>query len=100
MMGSIVNQARAKWRSPILALLDLKNAFGEVHHNLISFVLSYRYIPDGIQSLIANLYTAFRPSIITNQFGTPTIPAHRRVLLGDSNALQYVLQHNYSIHIG
>ena len=40
-------------------------------------------MPDCIQSLIVNLYTDFKTSIITNQFSTPAIPVHRGVLQGD-----------------
>ena len=32
-MAYLINQARAKQRSIVITLLDLKNAFGEVHHN-------------------------------------------------------------------
>ena len=32
-MADIVNKARTKQRSLVITLLDLKNAFGEVHHN-------------------------------------------------------------------
>ena len=104
MMGHIINKARTKQRSLIVTLLDLKKAFGEVHHNLISSVLTYHHIPDGIQSLVSNLYTDFKTSVMTNQFSTPAIPVHRGVLQGDcfteSTALQYVLQHIYSINKG
>ena len=34
-MADIINKARTKQRSLVITLLDLKNAFGEVHHNLI-----------------------------------------------------------------
>ena len=40
-------------------LLDLKNAFGEVHHNLIQTALDYNDIPDHIKSLVKSLYTDF-----------------------------------------
>ena len=36
MMGHVINKARLKQRSVVITLLDLKNAFGEVHHNLIN----------------------------------------------------------------
>ena len=39
-MGHVINQARVKQRSLVVTLLDLKNAFGEVHHNLIQEVLN------------------------------------------------------------
>ena len=32
-MAYIINQARIRQRSLIITLLDLKNAFGEIHHN-------------------------------------------------------------------
>lgn len=38
-MADIINKARAKQRSLVITLLDLKNAFGEVHHNLIQTAL-------------------------------------------------------------
>ena len=34
-MANIMKTARAKQRSVVITLLDLKNAFGEIHHNLI-----------------------------------------------------------------
>ena len=38
-MADIINKARAKQRSLVITLLDLKNAFDEVHHNLIQTAL-------------------------------------------------------------
>ena len=59
-MANIINKARTKQRSLIITLLDLKNAFGEVHHNLIYEVLDYPYIPDHVKNLIRSLYTDFQ----------------------------------------
>ena len=79
----IINNARTKQRSLIITLLDLKNAFGEVHHKLIHEVLEYHHIPDHIKNIIRNLYTDFQTSIITEQFNTPFITVNRGVLQGD-----------------
>ena len=49
-MAHITNKTRTKQRLVIIALLDLKNAFGEVHHNLIYKVLEYHHIPDHIKN--------------------------------------------------
>ena len=38
MMAHVMSKAQAKLRSVIVTLLDLKNAFGEVCHNLIRSV--------------------------------------------------------------
>ena len=67
----------------LYAVLDLKNAFGEVHHNLIYKVLEYHHIPDHIKNLIRSLYTDFQTSIITEQFNTAFIKVGRGVLQGD-----------------
>ena len=59
----------------------------KVHHNLISSVFSYLNISHSIQSLIANLYTDFETSIITNPSSTPAIPVERGVLQVDCLSL-------------
>ena len=83
MMAYVINKARLKQRSVIVTLLDLKNAFGEVHHNLIKSVLECHHIPELLQLLIVNLYTDFHSHIISGSFSTPAIPFKRGVLQGD-----------------
>ena len=51
-MSHVINKARIKQRSVVITLLDLKYAFGEVHHNLIPAVLKYHHIPHHIRQLI------------------------------------------------
>ena len=82
-MAHIINNARLKQRSLIITLLDLKNAFGEVHHNLISEVLKYHHIPPHIIILVKSLYRGFQTSIITSDFTTPYITVERGVLQSD-----------------
>ena len=60
MVSYIIEKVRTKQRSLVVTLLDLKNAFGEVHHNLIPTTLSYHHIPDNIQLLFSSLYTDFK----------------------------------------
>jgi hypothetical protein len=55
-MAHKINTARIKQRSVVITLLDLKNAFGELHHNLIHEVLQYHHIPGQINNLIRSLY--------------------------------------------
>ena len=82
-MTNVINNARIKQKSFVMTLLDLKNAFGDVHHNLISEVLKYHHIPDEIQLLIHSLYSNFQASIVTESFQTPFITVGRGVLQGD-----------------
>ena len=63
--------------------MDLKNACGEVHHNLFQTALDYHHIPDHIKSLVKSLYTDFKTSILTNEFRTPFLSVGRGVLQGD-----------------
>ena len=82
-MANIINKARIKQRSLVITLLDLKNAFGEVHHNLIQSVLEYHHVPDHIKDIVKSLYTNFKTSVITSDFRTPFITVGRGVLQGD-----------------
>ena len=82
-IANIINTARIKQKSLVITLLDLKNAFGEVQHNLISEVLRYHHVPDQIQLLIQSLYSNFQTSIVTESFQTPFITVGRGVLQGD-----------------
>ena len=82
-MAQIVNKARLKQRSLVITLLDLKNAFGEVHHILIPKVLQYHHIPSHIQTITGNLYPNFHTSIVTKSFRTPFIKVGWGVFQGD-----------------
>ena len=44
-MANAINTARIKQRSLVITVLDLKNAFGEVHHSLIPEVLKHHHVP-------------------------------------------------------
>ena len=79
----LINTARRKQRSLVITLIDLKNAFGEVHHNLIKEVNNYHKIPEPISDVIDSLYREFNTSIITSDFRTPFIEVGRGVLQGD-----------------
>ena len=47
-LAYVINYARKSQRSLIVTLLDLRNAFGEVHHNLIDCVLEHHHVPEDI----------------------------------------------------
>ena len=64
-MSHIINDARCRQRSVPIKLIDLQNAFGEVHHNLIESVLKYHHIPDDVISIIRSLYSDFHITIFS-----------------------------------
>jgi len=57
-----------------LSSVDLKNAFGKVHHNSIQTALDH--ILHHIKLLLKILYTDFKTSITTNEFRTPFVSIH------------------------
>ena len=63
LMAYIINRARSRQRSLVITLFDLRNAFGEVHHNLIGQVLRYHHVPNHIKQLVSALNTDFRASM-------------------------------------
>ena len=79
----LLNHARNKQRSIIVTLVDLKNAFGEIHHNLIRSILKFHHLPDEVISLVEDLYTDYTTSIATKRYLTDPVPVERGVLQGD-----------------
>ena len=51
-----INQARLKQKSLCITLIDLKNAFGEVHHSLIKEVLNFHHVPADMSDFIMSIY--------------------------------------------
>lgn len=87
-MAYLLNKARSKQEAIVITLIDLKNAFGEVHHNQNNFY----HIPGHITGLIKSLYDDFSTSVIAPEFRTPFIKVEREYYKG------IVYPHYYSIY--
>ena len=109
-LSYIINQARLKQRSLTVTLLDLKNAFGEVDHNLIRCLLLYHHVPSEIQLLVGSLYNEFQVIKVTDllifvdiisQFVTEYIKVGRGVLQGDclSPLLFNLMMHTFITYV-
>lgn len=79
----VINHARLKQRQVIITLLDLKNAFGEIDHEIILKILDYHHFPESIKDLIKSYYTNYNISIGTETFTTNPILIEKGVLQGD-----------------
>ena len=79
----ILRDAKLHQRSVTVVLLNLKNAFGEIHHNLIATALELHHVPDHIRQIIKNIYTNSRTAVSFNDQVTDFIPVERGVLQGD-----------------
>ena len=79
----IINHSRLKQRQVIITLLDLKNAFGEIDHEIILKILDYHHFPESVKELIRSYYTNYIVSIGTESFVTNPILIEKGVLQGD-----------------
>ena len=82
-LAHFIRQARKQQRSLIVTLLDLKKAFGKVHHRLISTALRHHKISWHFIDCIADLYFNFHSSVVTESYHTSFLPVQRGVLQGD-----------------
>ena len=75
--------AKLKQRNLLVTLIDLKHAFGEVHHQFLRKSLSFHNISDSVIDLIICAYDEFYLSITKKSFFTNPIKVDRGILQGD-----------------
>ena len=85
-LNYLLNHQKRMKREIYVVLLDLKNAFGEVHHSLIRFSLAHHHIPPDVINIIMSQYTNFFLTVTSAKSGLRTGPIHvqRGVLQGDT----------------
>src|SRR4029077_7419830 len=83
LLDCITISAKRHPRSIFLALFDLKNAFGEVRHNLIRSSLAYHNVPELFISLFNCIYSNFNIVVSCNSAITDPIQVQKGVLQGD-----------------
>ena len=66
-----------------ITLIDLRNAFGEVDHNLIKHVMKYHHIPDDVCEHVVRLYSRFYTAVTTERYTTDFIRIEKGILQGD-----------------
>jgi hypothetical protein len=82
----LLNHQKKKKREIYIILLDLKNAFGEVHHSLIRFSLRHHHLPEETIKLIMCQYDGFFLNVTAKKCTLSTGPIHvqRGVIQGDT----------------
>ena len=83
LLTHIMKDSKRHSRSLVVTLLDLKNAFGEVHHNLIRESLKYHHLPDIFVDLFNSIYSDCSISVSANNQWTDPIGIKKGVLQGD-----------------
>ena len=82
-LATAIQEARRKHKSLTVCWLDLANAYGSVHHQLIHFTLNHYHAPSKLVNTVANLYTDLSATITTPSWATQEIPLHIGVFQGD-----------------
>ena len=83
LLTNMLKHAKNKQRQLVVMLFDLKNAFGEIHHNLIKTVLKYHHIPPSIVNLVNSVYSDYFFSITAKDFMANLIKVNHGVLQRD-----------------
>ena len=76
-----IHEAQNKHKSLSVCWLDIANAFGSIHHHLISFSLQDYNAPEQLVSLINHLYSGLSAAVVS--WSTPAIPFSKGVFQGD-----------------
>ena len=82
-LAAALHEAHTKHRSITVCWLDLANAYGSVHHDLIHFALQHYNAPTKLQNIVANLYCGLKSLITSPNWTTSPIPLQIGVYQGD-----------------
>ena len=83
LLTHLILDSRKHTRSLIITLLDLKNAFGEVNHNLIRSTLTYHHLPVFVNEIFNSIYQNSIISVVANGVWSKEIKIGKGVLQGD-----------------
>ena len=83
-LNSILDNAKANNLPLFLTFIDLRNAFGSIHHALILDMLSLTHVPVPILSYISDLYSKLSAFVSTKQWSTAPFDISRGVFQGDT----------------
>ena len=82
-LSAIIKDAHTKHKSLAVCWLDLANAFGSVHHQLIDFCLHHYHAPMPFISTIRSLYSNLSATVSAGSWSTRCIPLQVGVYQGD-----------------
>ena len=80
---SILREAQSRCKSLCICWLNLANAFGSVHHDLIKYSLSHYHAPPEMIRLVSNMYDNLTAVISTESWTTAPIHLQLGVYQGD-----------------
>ena len=80
---TIIGDAHHKHRSLTVCWLDLANAYGSVHHQLIVYCLQHYHAPNIFLNTVSNIYSDLNAIITSQRWSTQTVPLKTGVFQGD-----------------
>ena len=80
---SVIEEARQKHKSLAVCWLDLTNAFGSVHHQLIRFSLEHYHALARMVAAVSDLYRGLVGIVRTKEWSTKSFPMEVGVFQGD-----------------
>ena len=80
---SIIDVTRKKHKSLAICWLDLANAYGTVHHDLIQFSLRHYHAPEQLVSIVSEFYRDLTGIVQTKRWTTAPFPIEVGVFQGD-----------------
>src|SRR5712675_2005339 len=75
LLSYLLTHQKKQKRDMYVVLLDLRNAFGEVHHSLIRFSLQHHHVPADTINLIMSQYTGFYLNVSAGKSGLDSGPS-------------------------
>ena len=82
LLGAI-QESHQKHKSITICWLDLANAYGSVHHDLIDFTLQHYHDPSCFRDMVASLYSNLSADVTAQSWSTNPIPLQIGVYQGD-----------------
>ena len=82
-LATALREAHTKQRSITVCWLDLANAYGSVHHNLVQFSLQHYNAPCKLTEIVTSLYSDLQALITSPDWMTRPIPMKTGVYQGD-----------------
>ena len=83
MLSHLMYDAKRNMRCMVIALLDLKNAFGNIHHALIRSALNFHHVPSLFTDIFNSIYCTSNVCVSVNNKWTNSIRVECGVLKGD-----------------
>ena len=79
-LATVLNE---KHKSLAVCWIDIANAYGSVHHSLISYALQHYHAPPQFLLIVQSFYSNLFTKISTTKWSTPSIPLKIGVYQGD-----------------